>query len=83
MLVLGCLPWMYLYLNAPYAAYTSYYLDEPQRLLEYWQVLPERRPAVIYASYYDYNYEAPRYLLDEKIAEINDHIISYTMEVVS
>ena len=79
-LVLGCLPWMYLYLGSPYAAYTSYYLDEPERLLQYWQVLPERQPAVICVPYYDYNYENPRYQLDERIAEITNRISSYTSD---
>ena len=79
-LVLGCLPYMYLYLDSPYAAYTSYYLDEPERLLQYWQVLPDRQPAVIYAPYYDYDYTNPRYQLDEKISQITEHISSFTKQ---
>ena len=55
-LVYGCSPYMYLYLDKKYATYSSYYLNEPERLLDYWRLLPERQPKWIYVPMFDYDF---------------------------
>ena len=46
----------YLYAENPMGIYSSFYLveDVPARALRYWELHPEKQPAVIYVPYYDY-----------------------------
>ena len=51
-MVIGTQPYMNLYLGLPYASFTGWYTNESGRLLSYWTLYPERRPAYIYVSFY-------------------------------
>ena len=51
--VIGLQPVMYLYMDFPYAGYSSWYVgqDLETRQVRYWQLHPDKRPAFIYVPY--------------------------------
>lgn len=48
--IFGLFPWMYLYLELPYGAYSAWYVEEDffTRQLKYWDMYPERIPDYVY-----------------------------------
>ena len=69
-MVLDTNTWMYLYLQRPYASFSTIYEDEPERLAAYWRLPHTVKPEYIYVPLYHYNYwfrwdDRARYLLDE------------------
>ena len=58
-LIYDLYPYCYLYLDAPYATYSAWYVDvqEDDRLLLYYDVYPDKKPEYIYVPKYSpYNY---------------------------
>ena len=62
-------PAAYLYLNRGYGSYSPWYrTTEYYRLQDYWQKIPDKKPAYIYFPYFEtYTYS---YLSDDELAEI-------------
>ena len=68
-------PWIYLYLDMPIDAYSSWFsVRDTDRLVSYWTLLPEKRPAYIYVPYCDmFSYRRnDRQALLMKLAEAAD-----------
>ena len=73
----------YLYAELPYACYSTWYVeaDSETRVLRYWELHPEKAPAVIYIPYYDaYTYSengnpenGGENLIEKKLAFVNRH----------
>ena len=75
--VLDLAPYMYLYLDLPYGAFSAWYeFDEPERLAAYWQLRPAQRPKVIYVPFYDKYLFTPysEETLDRKLAGLAPYV---------
>lgn len=48
--IFGLFPWMYMYLDMPYGAYSAWYVEDDfsTRQIKYWEIYPERVPECIY-----------------------------------
>lgn len=96
-LIAGTLPWCYLYLNMPYASFSSRFqadkiVVENQRLSEYYELHPEKKPKYIYIpKVFDINFiSLPDSLLEEIIAQLTENIkftvkesdVGYLIEII-
>ena len=52
----GLNPYVYLYVDLPYACFSAWDQNTVDRSLVYWQLLEDRKPSYIYYSYYPFVY---------------------------
>lgn len=66
----GECPWYYLYVGRPYGVYSTYYVpaDSPGRVLQYWEMHPDKLPACIYIPFFNvFDYRTDPALAEEKL----------------
>lgn len=74
-------PYMYLYLDLPYASFSAWYVDELAREYEYWKLRPEWAPAYIYVPAFDafFFMDYPEDYLDCKLGELKRFVETGTV----
>lgn len=96
-LIAGTLPWCYLYLDMPYASFSSRFQAdkievEKQRLTDYYKLHPEKLPDYIYIpKVFDINFiSIPDKLLETIIAQLTENYkyivkesdVGYSFEII-
>lgn len=67
--------WMYIYLDLPYATFSSWYQEEWDRQYDYWRLMPEHEPGYIYIPFYECYFF--NYLGDEYAEYKRDKTLTY------
>ena len=75
-MVLDTNTWMYLYLQRPYAAFSSVYENEPERLAAYWRLPYTVKPEYIYVPLYHHNYWIRRDtdMLRDQLEQLREYV---------
>ena len=72
LLVFDLYPTVYLHNDMKYSTHTAYFdkVEDRQRVLDYWEVFPEKRPGIVYVPYFEPKEgELPERELSESISE--------------
>ena len=81
--IFGLFPWMYMYLELPYGAYSAWYVEEDfsTRQIKYWDMYPERVPDYIYIPKVNCNgFSDIDFLCKYKLTNLMDYFLFETTE---